>query len=124
MAVDGLNSEESFNYVWVSQLLDKVLIEVRAECCSHRMTVHWKLFAAKILLPIREGTKAPSLAEICDKYSIEDKLKASNMIFAVKRRFQAAFRRLVRESVTLEAEVGEEMQKLMKFLSKKRQYAE
>ena len=122
-AVAGLNSEESFNYAWVSHLLDQVLKEVQTECCSHGMAVHWQLFAAKILQPIREGTKAPSLAEICDKYSIEDKLKASNMIFAVKRRFQAAFRRLVRESVTLEAEVGEEMQELMKFLSKKRQYA-
>ena len=122
-AVDRLSSEESFNYAWVSQLLDQMLTEVQAECCSHEMTIHWQLFRDRVLQPITGGTEAPSLAEICDKYGIEDKPKASNMIFAVKRRFQAALRRHLRESVASEAEVSEEMRELMKFLSKKRQYS-
>jgi len=121
-AIDGLTSEESFNYVWVSQLLDRMLAEVQAECCSGEMRVHWEVFAARVLQPIMEGTEAPPLAQICSKYGIADTLKASNMIFAVKRRFQAALRRHLRESVASEAEVSEEMQELLKFLSKKRQY--
>ena len=121
-AVDGLTSEDSFNYVWVSQLLDRMLTEVHAECCRGEMTVHWEVFAARVLQPIMEGTEAPALAQICNKYGIADTLKASNMIFAVKRRFQAALRRHLRESVASEAEVSEEMQELSKFLSKKRQY--
>lgn len=122
-AVDRLSSEESFNYAWVSQLLDQMLIEVEAECCSCGMTVHWKLFCARVLQPIMEGTEPPPLAQICQRYAIEDTPKASNMIFAVKRRFQAALRRHLSESVASEAEVSEEIRELMKFLSKKRQYS-
>jgi DNA-directed RNA polymerase specialized sigma24 family protein len=121
VAVDKLSSEESFNYAWVSQLLDRMLTEVEAECCACGMTIHWKLFCARVLQPIMEATEAPSLVQISQKYGIQDTPKASNMIFAVKRRFQTALRRHLRESVASEAEVNEEMQELMKFLSKKRQ---
>jgi RNA polymerase sigma-70 factor (ECF subfamily) len=121
-AVDRLSSEESFNYAWVSQLLDQMLTEVEAECCSSGMTVHWEVFAARVLQPIMEETEPPPLAQICQKYAIEDTPKASNMIFAVKRRFQAALRRCLRELVASDTEISEEMRELMKFLSKKRQY--
>jgi hypothetical protein len=42
------------------------------------------------------------------------------MIFAVKRRFQAAAKRLLRESVASEHEIDEEMLELMNFLAKGR----
>jgi hypothetical protein len=42
------------------------------------------------------------------------------MIFAVKRRFQSAAKRLLRESVASEQEIDEEMLELMKFLAKGR----
>ena len=86
------------------------------------MTVHWKLFHARVLQPIMEGTDPPSLAETGSRYGVEDGPEASNMIFAVKRRFQAALKRRLSESVASDAEVGDEMQGLMQFLSKKRQY--
>ena len=117
--VGELSSEESFNYAWVSGLLDRVLADVESECEARSMTVQWKAFRARVLGPIMDAIEAPSLTEICDRYSIEDKLKASNMIFSVKRRFQAALRRHLRESVASEPEVGEEIQELVRFLSKK-----
>lgn len=120
--IGEFNSEESFNYAWVSELLDQMLAEVEAECCSRGMTVHWQAFRARVLRPIIESKEPSSLAEICDRFGIEDGIKASNMIFAVKKRFQAALRRHLRESVVSEPEVGEEMQELMRFLSKKQQY--
>lgn len=117
--VGELTSEESFNYAWVSELLDQMLAEVEAECGTRGMTVHWKVFHARVLQPIIESTEPPSLAEICNRFSIEDGIKASNMIFAVKRRFQAALKRHLRQSVASDADIGKEMRELMRFLSKK-----
>lgn len=119
-AVDGLTSEESFNYTWVSELLDQMIAEVEAECCTRGMTVHWKIFHTRVLQPIVESTEPPSLAEICNKYGVEDGIKASNMIFAVKRRFQAALKRHLRQCVASEAQVNEELVQLTQFLTKKR----
>jgi RNA polymerase sigma-70 factor (ECF subfamily) len=121
--LDKLTSEESFNYAWVSELLDRILSEVESECKSRDMTIHWKLFHTRVLQPVIEGIEPPSLDELCSKYGIEDKPKASNMIFSVKRKFQAALRRHLRESVASEPEVGEEIQEIVRFLSKKQQYS-
>jgi len=117
--IGELTSEESFNYAWVSELLDNMLVEVEAECRTRGMTVHWKAFDARILRPIMEGTEAPKLAEICNRFGIENGIKASNMIFSVKRRFQAALKRHLRQSVASDADIGEEIRELMRFLAKK-----
>jgi hypothetical protein len=44
------------------------------------------------------------------------------MIFAVKRRFQAAAKRLLRQSVASEDQTDKEMLELVKFLTRERQY--
>jgi RNA polymerase sigma-70 factor (ECF subfamily) len=120
--IGGLTSEESFNYAWVSELLDQMLAEVEAECCKRGMIVHWQVFHARVVQPIMESTDPLSLAELCGRFGIEDGIKASNMIFAVKRRFQAAMKRHLRQSVASDAEIGEEIRGLTRFLEKKRQY--
>ncbi|MHC4638913.1 MAG: RNA polymerase sigma factor [Planctomycetota bacterium] len=118
-SVGDLTPEESFNYAWVSQLLDKLLAEVEARCRADDKTLHWQVFHDRVLQPIMENTHAPSLTEICDKYGIENERKASNMIVTVDRRFQAALKRHLRRSVTGDAEVDEELQELMKIFFRK-----
>jgi len=117
--VHGLNAAESFNYTWVSALLDKMLEEVEAECHTNSMTTHWKIFQARVLQPIMENTDPPSLTEVCDKFGVEDTTKASNMILAVKRRFQAVMKRHLRQSVSSDGQVNEELRELMQFFAKK-----
>lgn len=120
-AVGNLNSEEVFHYTWVCELLDRMLGEVETECRQRGMAIHWDLFHDRVLHPIVTCTEPPPLEELCRKYGV-DATKASNMIFAVKRRFQAAAKRLLRQSVASEAKISEEMLELMKFLAKGRQY--
>lgn len=121
-AVDNLDSEDVFQYTWVCELLDRMLDEVEAECRQRGMAVHWDLFFERVLRPILTSTQPPSLESICRKYGIDAATKASNMIFAVKRRFQAAAKRLLRQSVASEDQISEEMLELVKFLAKGRQY--
>lgn len=117
---DNLNSDEVFHYTWVCELLDRMLEEVETECRQSGMAVHWDMFNDRILHPILASAEPLPLEELCRKYCINGRTRASGMIFAVKRRFQAAAKRLLRESVASEQEIDEEMLELMKFLAKGR----
>ncbi len=123
-AAGNLNSEEVFHYTWVCELLDRLLGEVEAECRQRGMAMHWDLFHDRVLHPIITCTEPPPLEQLCRKYGVDVTTKASNMIFSVKRRFQAAMKRLLRKSVASEAQINEEMLELMKFLAKGRQYCQ
>jgi len=117
--VGGFTPEQSFNYAWVTQLLDKLLPEIEANCRKEGKALHWQVFHDRILKPIMENERAPSLTEICSTYGIEDERKASNMIVTVNRRFRAALKQHLRRSVTSDAEVDEELLELMQIFSKK-----
>jgi len=107
--------EDSFNYAWVSALLEQVLEKVEAACHEDGKDVHWKVFGDRVLQPIMDGTEPPSLKEICDKYEIQDDAKVSNMMVTVKRRFQATLRKHLRDSVVSEEQVHEELEELRRF---------
>ena len=119
-AAGNLDSDEVFHYAWVCELLDRMLEEVEAECRQSGMGVHWDMFNDRILHPILASAEPLPLEELCRKYGIDGRTRASSMIFVVKRRFQAAAKRLLRESVASEHEIDEEVLELMKFLAKGR----
>jgi RNA polymerase sigma-70 factor (ECF subfamily) len=116
-----LDSDDVFNYTWVSGLLDRLLQEVKAECLHQGMAVHWELFHERVLRPLMEDQAPPALAELCAAHHIEEATRASNMIFAVKRRFQSALKRRLRQSVACDAEIGAEFHDLLAFLTRPRQ---
>jgi RNA polymerase sigma-70 factor (ECF subfamily) len=123
-ATGNLDSEDIFHYTWICELLDRMFEEVEAECLQRGMAIHWDLFNDRVLRPIITCTESPPLEVLCQKYGISSTVKASNMIFSVKRRFRAAMKRLMRKSVASEVQIDEEMLELMKFLSKGRQYSQ
>jgi len=49
-------AEDSFNYTWLASLLDEVLAEVEADCQTHGLEVHWRIFNDRVLAPIIHGT--------------------------------------------------------------------
>ncbi len=118
--VRDITCEDSFHYAWISELLDRMLEEVEADCRRNDMATHWDLFHDRVLQPTIDGTAPPSLAVLCTRYEIEEATKVSNMIFAVKRRLRGALKRYVRQSVASDEEIGEEMRELMQFLAPKR----
>jgi hypothetical protein len=115
-ACTQLTPEDSFNYSWISALLERVLEQVRAECYREGKTVQWHVFQERILGPIMDRTPLLSLHDICHKYGIKDSAKASNMIVTVKRRFSTALRKHLRDSVTSDEQVADELQEMMRFL--------
>jgi DNA-directed RNA polymerase specialized sigma24 family protein len=113
-----LTAEESFHYAWVSSLLDEVFTEVEADCQAHDLTVHWNIYRDRVLEPIAHEAEPPSLAEMCEKYNIEDRKKASNMVVTVNRRVQAAIKRHLRQALSEEATVEDETKEIMRALLK------
>jgi DNA-directed RNA polymerase specialized sigma24 family protein len=119
--VQNLTCEDSFHYTWVTELLDTLLAEVKHDCVHHGMELHWKLFESRVLRPVLDDVKPPALADLCSAHGIEQPTKASNMIFAVKRRFQAALKRHLRQSVAGEPQIDEEIEELARFLARKQE---
>ena len=119
-AVADLGPEESFNYTWISELLEHVLEEVRTTCREGDMTVHWNVFHERVLGPVMDHTEPPSMKEICERYGIEDGIKASNMIITIKRKLHAAIKRQLRRTVTSDHEIDDELGEIVQFLSAKR----
>jgi len=122
--VGTLDPEESYNYAWLSALLDEVLGEVEASCARDGLEVHWKVFHEKVTQPILGDGRPPSLAELCRQYGIEDEKKASNMVVTVRRRFQAALKEHVRRTVLTEDQIGDELGELMRFFEEGAQHSE
>jgi len=113
-----LTPEDSFNYAWVSALLEQVLKEVETACHKNGKTVHWLIFHDRILEPIMDKTKPPSMREVCKKYAVENEATASNMMVTVKRRFQTALKSHLRSLVVSEEQIEDELAEIMRFLPK------
>jgi DNA-directed RNA polymerase specialized sigma24 family protein len=114
-AISGLDAEASFNYAWVSTLLEEVLEQVQNECHQEGLGTHWQLFHERVLQPIVEAAEPPPLAELCGRHGILDTGKASNMVITVKRRFQTALYRQLRRLVASDEQVREEFEEIRRF---------
>jgi hypothetical protein len=66
--VDGLSPKQSFNYAWVSALLDQVLSDVKRECCEQGMETHWFVFRERIVEPMLNNAEPVSLTDICEEH--------------------------------------------------------
>lgn len=114
--------EDSYNYTWLSALLDQALSELRTECHNEGLELHWRVFHDRVIEPTLQDTAAPSLADVCQEYGIGDEKKAANMTVTVKRRFQKILKRHVRRTVTSDAEVDDELREIMRFLPESAQH--
>jgi len=115
-----LDAEQSFNYVWKADLLERVLAEVRDRYIQRGMETHWYVFRDRLLEPSLEDREAASFSQICQKYGIDDETTASNMLKTVKRLFRSILEKHVRQTVLSGEAVEDELKEIFKFLKKER----
>lgn len=113
-----LDPEESFNYAWKADLLERVLAEVKESCVSRGMETHWRLFQDRVLQPVLRDCRPASLTEMCSQHGIENEARASHMLDTVKRRFHNVLKKHVRLTVLTGEAVEEELGEITKFLKK------
>lgn len=116
--VDELGPEETFNYAWKADLLERSLSEVRENYIQQGLQSHWNVFRDRLVQPLLENRQPPSLKQICQQYGIEDEPRASHMLETVKRRFQSVLRKQVRQTVMTGQVVEEELKEILKFFKK------
>ena len=113
-----MEPDEAFYYTWASDLIDLVLAELKKEYCSTEKKGHWEVFLLKVVAPIMNNEEAPSYADICSQYGIENESKASNMVITAKRRFRAILKRHLRDLVQSDDEVEDELGEVFAILSR------
>ena len=118
--VQALDPEESFNYAWKADLMDRALAEVRENYVREGMETHWCVFRDRVLEPALQEQPAPSLRQICEHYGIENEATASHMLLTVKRRFQTVLKDHVRQTVLTGEGVEEEWREILKLLKKQK----
>lgn len=123
-AVSESSPADSYNYGWMSSLLDQILSQVETKCREQGMEVHWNIFHDRVVRPTLEDAASPSLTDICEKYGVENKKKASNMIITVKRCFQAALKECVRKTMIPERDIDEELREIMRFFPDSAQHSQ
>jgi DNA-directed RNA polymerase specialized sigma24 family protein len=112
---EDISPDESFNFAWVSSLLERVFEEVENSCNRDGKTVYWKVFEERVLQPIMDQTDPPTVKEVCSKYGIPDGHKLANMIITTKRRIRSVLEKHIRKLVTSPEEVSDELQEMARF---------
>jgi len=113
-----LDPEESFNYAWKVDLLERALAEVKENYVSQGLATHWSVFQDRLLQPVLHDHPSPSLQEICRRYGITDEVRASHMLDTVKRRFHQVLRKHVRLTMGTSQGIEEELEEFLKFFQK------
>lgn len=111
--------EQSFHYAWISDLLDRVLSEVKNEFLNVNKETYWRLFDDKILKPIITPSNPPSLKDMCAKYGIDSEKRVSNMIITVKRRLRKSLERYLRQFAHSDSQVEQEILEMLEVFAKK-----
>ena len=119
--ISKLDAEQSFNYVWKANLLERALAEVKDRYIKRDMDTHWCVFQARLLRPTLEGKDQPSLRDVCRQYNIESEATVSNMLNTVKKLFRSVLRNHVRQTVISGVVAEEELKEIFKFFEKKGQ---
>lgn len=113
-----LDAEQSFNYVWKADLLERALAEVKVRYTRRGMETHWHVFQDRLLRPTLEGHRAPPLREICRRYDIDNEATASNILHTVKKLVRSVLKELVRQTVVSSEAEAEELKEISQFLEK------
>ena len=116
--VSDLDPEQSFNYVWKANLLERALAEVKDRYIKRDMETHWYVFRDRLLQPTLEGRDRPSLKKMCQKYNIDNEATASNMLNTVKKLVRSVLKYHVRQTVASGEVVEEELKEIFRFLEK------
>ena len=108
--------DELFHRSWLRELVLRVLKTLETECLATGKMTHFELLRLRIIEPILEGSEAPSLRALAEKYDLGEK-EVANQVLTARR----AYHRLLREEIRLYArndeEVADEIQDLWRFMA-------
>ena len=117
-SMQALDPEESYNYAWRIDLLDRALNEVKEHYTTQGMDAHWHLFNDFVLSPILQGREPPLLKNVFVEYGLESPIVASHILTTVKRHLQNILKRQVSQISLTGKAMEEELLEIQKFFQK------
>ncbi len=118
--MNTLDAEQSFNYAWKADLLDRVLAEMHDRYVRQGMETHWAVLQDRLIGPVMGDSPPVPYAEICQRHGIENEIVAANMLKTAKRLFRSILEKHVRQTVECGEAVEEELQGVFGFLGSRR----
>jgi DNA-directed RNA polymerase specialized sigma24 family protein len=113
---DTETPEDTFNRNWYCELVLRVLHAVEQEFLANGKRIHIDLLRQRIIDPILNGTEAPSLRELADRYALSIK-DVENRIITARRAYQRLLREEIRLYASSEDEVAAEIRDLWRFIA-------
>jgi RNA polymerase sigma-70 factor (ECF subfamily) len=110
--------EDCFEYTWKSELLERTLNQLQADCQKQGLQTHWSIFRDKVLDPVLTGRQSEPMKTIADRYAIKDESTAFNMLLTIKRRFKSTLRANLRSTVVSDSDVDDEWRQMLNFFQK------
>jgi DNA-directed RNA polymerase specialized sigma24 family protein len=115
-AVGTLDAEQSFNYAWKVDLVDRVLAELRDRYVRQGMESHWGVFRDRLVEPTLSDHPPLPYAQICRKYGLADETAARNMLTTARRLFRSILKKHVEQTVVSGEVVEDELREIFGFL--------
>jgi DNA-directed RNA polymerase specialized sigma24 family protein len=123
-AILDRSPEDCFAYTWKSELLERTLAQVQADCQQQGLETHWFLFREKVLEPTLNRKESEPMKVIAARCGIASESTAFNMLLTVKRRFKTTLRTNLRITVLSDDDVDQEWQEMLNFFGKTEQKSE
>lgn len=110
--------EDVYNRIWAGDLLSRALNRFKLECAASGKQLHHSVFELRIVKPILEGVKPPSMRELARHNNMEEK-QIANILLTARRVFQRLLREEIGAYEPEDASVAAEIAELFDSLSKK-----
>lgn len=109
----GDTAENDFNRRWALSLIETTLEKMKRECTEGRQWYYYKAF--KLHLDSMAESRALSYKEMADELSVSE-TDVTNFLHRGRNVFQKLLRAEIRQSVSTESEIDEEIEALKEYL--------
>lgn len=106
-----------FDREWAAAVVDQTLRRLEDSCQRDGFSPHWKAFELNVLGPSMRKTTPIPLSDLAPIIGAIDEIQASNMLQTMKRRFRRTLREVIRETVTDDALVEQELADLRTYFA-------
>lgn len=107
--------EDLYDRIWLTTVLCNVLESLKAECLEKGNHLHYELLERCVIAPLVSGTTKPEYKILGEQYGITS-TQVANHVVTAKRAYQRLLKAEIRQYVSTEKEVNEEIGDFLQFL--------
>jgi len=116
-AVEPQATSNAYDVAWARGLIDETLRRVRNELESAGRASYWRIFEARVVGPILEGTPEQGYEALVEELGFPTPMQASNALITAKRTFVRRLREVVGEYAEDDVAIEKEIQELQAILA-------